>query len=36
MLLRAGGALEPLEHRGPVIGSGSDSPYRERQLRLEL
>jgi len=35
VLLRAGGTLEPLAHRGPVIGFGSETLYGERQLRLE-
>jgi len=35
VLVRAGGALETLSYRGPVIGSGSDSPYGQKELRLE-
>jgi len=35
VLLRADGVLETLGYHGPVIGFGSDSPYGQRELRLE-
>ena len=35
VLLRAAGALETLDYHGSVIGFGSDSPYGQRELRLE-
>ena len=35
VLLRADGVLETLGYHGPVIGFGSESPYGQRELRLE-
>jgi sigma-B regulation protein RsbU (phosphoserine phosphatase) len=35
VLLRAGGDLETLDYRGPVIGFGSEMPYGQKELRLE-
>jgi phosphoserine phosphatase RsbU/P len=34
LLLRAGGALEPLGQRGPIIGFGSGKPFRQKEIRL--
>lgn len=34
VLLRAGGDLETLDYRGPVIGFGSDLSYGQKELRL--
>jgi sigma-B regulation protein RsbU (phosphoserine phosphatase) len=36
VLLRAGGSLEILDCRGPVIGFGSDFTYGQQHLRLEV
>ena len=35
VLLRAGGDIELLDYRGPVIGFGSEIPYGQKELRLE-
>jgi sigma-B regulation protein RsbU (phosphoserine phosphatase) len=35
VLLRAGGGIELLDYRGPVIGFGPETPYGQKEIHLE-